>query len=150
MGLPRDTVGRFLQAEAFPEQAPRHRPNQITAFEPYLRERWNAGEQNAAALWRELRVQGYPGAVSSLRGYVRRWRIGPLKTGRRPDTAPQAKAPLTVHLDTPRKTRWLLLQSAEERDAAEQHYVRELLTLCPQIAQAQALAMRFLALLTSA
>lgn len=61
MGLSRDTVGRFLQAETFPEQAPRHRPNQITAYEPYLRERWNAGEQNAAALWRELRAKATQG-----------------------------------------------------------------------------------------
>jgi transposase len=56
-------------------------------------------------------------------------------------------APLTVHLDTPRKTRWLLLQPAEDRDATEQAYVTTRLSLCPQIAQAQALALRFVQLL---
>lgn len=146
LGVARSTVSRFVQADAFPEQAPRHRPNQITAYEPYLRERWNAGEQNTAALWREIRAQGYPGAASALRGYLRHWRVGPPRTGRSPSSAPQAVAPLTVHLDTPRKTRWLLVQPAEERDATEQAYVAALLAACPQIVQAQALAVQFLAL----
>lgn len=146
LGVARSTVSRFAPAETFPEQAPRPRPNQITAYEPYLRARWNAGEHNAAALWRELRSQGYTGAQSALRAYLRHWRSWPRTAGRRGGAAPQAKAPLPRHLATPRKTRWLLLQPAEERDANEQAYIEALLSTSPEIAHAHTLALRFLAL----
>jgi len=146
LGVARATVSRFVQADSFPEQPPRPRPNQITRYEPYLRERWNAGEQNTAALWRELREQGYPGAASALRAYLGRWRVGPPKTGRRPGTTQQHPALRTVHLDTLHKTRWLLVQPVEDQDATERAYVTTLLTLSPQIAQAQALTVRFLKL----
>lgn len=81
-----------------------------------------------------------------MRSYLGRWRTRPRKAGRRPGTTPQPKAPLPRHLATPRKTRWLLLQPAEERDATEQAYLAAVLAASPEIAYAQALASRFLVL----
>ncbi len=39
--------------------------------------RWEAGCENAAALWRELRAQGFTGSASFVRQQVRRWRVTP-------------------------------------------------------------------------
>ena len=61
LGLSRKTVGRFLRAEKFPEQAPRSRRTGLEPFREYLEKRWAEGCHNAARLWRELREQGYTG-----------------------------------------------------------------------------------------
>ena len=54
----------------------------LTPYEPYLRMRWEAGCQNAAALWRELRAQGFTGTESFVRQQVRRWRVTPGQPGK--------------------------------------------------------------------
>jgi hypothetical protein len=58
-GLARPTIRTYLRATSCPERAPR--PGFFAPGAPWerrLRERWNAGEHNAAALWRALRAEG--------------------------------------------------------------------------------------------
>ncbi len=72
----RRVVRQYLAAPSFPERAPnRPRRTLLAPYEPYLRMRWEAGCQNAAALWRELRAQGFTGTESFVRQQVRRWRF---------------------------------------------------------------------------
>jgi len=70
VGLARGTVMKYLRAACFPEMAPHPRPRQIDPYLPYLRERWNAGEHNARALWREIHAQGYPHSARALRNHL--------------------------------------------------------------------------------
>src|SRR5204862_1082899 len=82
VGLSPRTVRRFLRAEGFPERAtPRRQPSAIVAYEPYLRERWAAGCQNAMQLWREIKAQGFPGAASLVRRHLASWRAIPGRRG---------------------------------------------------------------------
>jgi transposase len=61
------TIQRRLQAETCPVAAQRRtRTTLLTAFEPYVRERWNSGEQNGKQLLREIRAQDYHGGESTL------------------------------------------------------------------------------------
>ena len=70
--------------EGFPERQPR-RPGRtlLTPYEPYLRERWDAGCRNIAVLWREVRTRGYAGSYS---GLTPKWSAGATITSQR--TAP--------------------------------------------------------------
>jgi transposase len=54
-----NTVRRFLRAESCPQRAAvvAHR-TRLTPFEPYLRKRWDAGEQNGRNLFAEIRARG--------------------------------------------------------------------------------------------
>jgi transposase len=60
VGLTRQTVAIWLRAGSFPER-PRSASRRmlITPYEPYLRERWQAGEQNSRQLWRGIQAQGF-------------------------------------------------------------------------------------------
>jgi transposase len=74
-GLSRNTVHRSLEATSFPEQAVRRkRRSRLDSHLPYLRERWNAGCQNAAQLARELQERGYRGSPTTLRALLSDWR----------------------------------------------------------------------------
>src|SRR5258708_28845852 len=67
-GMSLGTVRRFVHAEAFPERQPRAcRPGQLAVYDAYLRMRWEAGEHNAAHLWRELRARGFHGGAGAPR-----------------------------------------------------------------------------------
>jgi transposase len=59
LGMNKKTVAKFVHAEQFPEARPRgDRRRKLTPYLPYLRKQWEAGEQNAAQLHRDIRAQG--------------------------------------------------------------------------------------------
>ena len=62
IGVERKTVRRWLRAGHAPTW--RHADRGTSILDPYrayLEERWQAGCHNAAALWRDLKEQGFPG-----------------------------------------------------------------------------------------
>ena len=121
LGLARGTVRRFVHAEAFPERQPRAcRPGQLAVYDAYLRMRWEAGEHNAAHLWRELRARGFHGGAGAVRRYLTHWRPGPRLVGRRGrrDEAGLTAPPRPPFAPSPRQTRWLLLREAHQRAQA--------------------------------
>ena len=120
--------------------------SQMARFEGYLRERWNAGEQNAAALFREIQAQGYRGSASILREHLSRWRIEPRPPGRRPVALTGQVAPAPARAFSARQTRWLLVGVTEQPDAVATAYTTALLERSPPIRQAQALVTEFMRL----
>ncbi len=67
LGLSDRTVHRWLAAGAFPEaQNRRKRQSSFDAFAPYVLKRWQDGERNGLALWREIKAQGYTGTERSV------------------------------------------------------------------------------------
>jgi transposase len=147
LGLARGTVLKYVRAASFPELAPRPRPRQIDPYLPYLRERWNAGEHNARALWREIQAQGYGAGDEQVRRTVNAWRTDPHSHGNQPTIA-AGPAKEEVRTYSAHKTRWLLWKPVSELREAEARYVAALKDQCPQVAQAQALLERFRALVT--
>lgn len=145
----RRLVRLYLAAAAFPERAPsRPRQTLLTPYEPYLRMRWEAGCQNAAALWRELRAQGFTGSASFVRQQVRHWRVTPGRPGtpaRTPDVSRQETPtmPPPVRVLSPRQAIWLFLRDAADLTAAQRAYRAELLACCPEIASALPLVDEF-------
>lgn len=147
VGLAWGTVLKYLRAACFPELAPRPRPRQIDPYLPYLRERWDAGEHNARALWREIRAQGYSAGDEQVRRVVNAWRTDPHHRGGQP-----APAAGPAQAETPsysaRKTRWLLWKPTADLTSAEARYVAALTALGPQIADAQRLLGSFRTMVT--
>lgn len=146
LNLARGTVLKFLRADSFPEMAARPRPRQIDPYLEYLRERWNAGEHNAQALWREIRTQGYSAGDEQVRRVANLWRADPHHPGsQRATAATPARAEVATY--SAHKTRWLLWKPMTDLSDTEAQYVTALKHLCPQIAQAQDLLLQFRTLL---
>lgn len=143
-----NTIQRLLRAETCPLPAQRRRRTTVlTAYEPYLRQRWNAGEQNGQQLLREIQARGYRGSQSTLYGLLGRWRRGPRHSGPYPRQAmPALPLPPPLHI-APREVSWLLLRSDDDLRPHESVYVRELLHRDPVVATTCELVQSFFALL---
>ena len=145
LGIARGTVLTHLRALCFPETVRRPRARQIDPYLPYLRERWNAGEHNARALWREIRAQGYPAPDVQVRRLVNAWRAPPQMAG---SPAPVLSAKQEVTYYSAQKTRWLLMKAPTDLSKREAAYIAELHQRCPQVATAQHLLTSFHRLVT--
>jgi len=147
LGIGRHQVRLVLRADGFPEQmAPTPRWSGLRRYEPYLRQRWADGCDNALQLWRELRDRGYPGSASHVRQFVAPWRQQPSRPGKkgpRHSAARAASSPPVVHSYSPRRTTWHLLRGRADLTENERAYLAKLLQACPTIARLQALALAF-------
>jgi transposase len=152
LNIGRDKVRRFVRAGTFPERAPcAPRRTILRPYEPYLRQRWEAGCHNTRVLYEELRAQGYAGSAERLRQFLTHWRHEPGRPGPTPqhlppDTRPAARPPSTP-TKSPRQATWLLLRGAEQLDDEERGYLQALLEVYPETEQVQALAQTFRLLL---
>jgi hypothetical protein len=136
VGLARGTVLKYLRAACFPELASRPRPRHIDPYVSYLEQRWNAGEHNARALWREIRAQGYGAGEHQVRCVVNAWRSDPHSHRNQPTIAAgPAKAEVISY--SAHRTRWLLWKTPADLSETEAGYVAMLKRVGPQIAQAQ-------------
>lgn len=144
-GVNRGTVRRYLRAGQYhPCAKPSCRPHGVDAYATYLRARWEEGEHNSAALFAEIQTHGYTGAASTVRQYVREWRTGPRRPGRRRrDQEVTGAPPPRPRRFSPRQTRWILLRPTEELDAQEAAYRHALCQQSTVVAVAQALAEDF-------
>jgi transposase len=71
LGLSRNSVRKYLRAEAIPAPKPRpKRGSQLDPHREHIERRLAEGLGNCAVLLRELRARGYAGSASLLRAYV--------------------------------------------------------------------------------
>ena len=71
LGMHKKTVATFAQAEQFPEARPRgDRRRKLTPYLAYLQSQWEAGEHNAARLYRAIQAQGFRGSETTVRAYL--------------------------------------------------------------------------------
>ncbi|MFL5666375.1 MAG: transposase [Ktedonobacteraceae bacterium] len=144
------TVSKFVHASTFPERVPSPRTTgHLTLYLPYLKQRVQQGNENASALWKELKERGFtggykmvniwvreylqkPGRHSSEREQARRqlFLLPPLaepafQEGQHPtapsDTSEEQTVPVLLEepLPSPRRLVWLLLRNAESLTEAE-------------------------------
>lgn len=147
-------VRRFIQADVFPERAPKpERSTILTPFEPLLHEHWQQGERTTTTLFRLLQTEGYTGSIYTLRHWVQQHRQEPA-----PHTKPiyRAKYMVAPHetalqaashqrLPAARRLVWLLLNDRSKLGSDEQ----ELLSILLQegaISTSYKLAQRFVQL----
>ena len=141
VGQTRATVRKYLRAASCPVRSAR--PTGLPALgrhEAYLRERWAAGCDNAAQLWRELRARGFAGSAGAVRRYLGAWRAAPHGTGRRRRGSAGVPAPRPP---SPKQVRWWLLQVPERRTSRQQAYLDRLLAGTVPLRLAAELAREF-------
>jgi len=139
----RATVRNYLRAGAYRPCAPRRRPCKTDRYAAYLRRRWEEGEHNSAVLLQEIREQGFTGAASTLRQYVRAWRTGPRHPGRRRQGEDVENAPPERRRFSPRQTHWILLRPVDDLTDDERAYREALCQESATIATAQRLVSDF-------
>ena len=144
--LSRMTVRKYLRADSCP--GPPHRVGMLTSgsgWEQRARALWDGGEHNAAALWRALRAEGFPGSAGSIRRHVGRWRTEPGRRGRRPtDGAGRTRAgPAPAPPPSPRQVRWWLLQPVDERTTDQRAFLDRLREHCLAVQLAQTVVQEF-------
>jgi transposase len=143
-GLSRVTIRKYLRAAACPVRAPRAgmlAPG--SRWERLLRERWDAGCQNANALWKELCSEGFPGAAGIVRRHVGVWRSAQGRRGRPSARSGEHAAPAPAPIPSPRQVKWWLLGAPEELKDDQRAYLRRLLAAVPMLATAQQVVLEF-------
>ena len=140
LGLARNTVRRFARAvspgELLVHDGTGRRPSILENYEPFLRERWDAGCTDATALWREIRGRGYPGGYSLVRDYLARFR------GTAPMPAPRSIPP------KPRAvTSWIMTRPGD-LTSSDQACLQVILDGCPELAAVTAHVRAFARLMT--
>ena len=147
LGMNKKTVAKFVQAEQFPEARPRgDRRRKLTPYLPYLQKQWEAGEHNAAKLYRDIRAQGFRGSETTVRAF-----LSELRDETEPRTGPRRRLPVSAQrksrwqpgAPSSRRATWLIL-SRQEKLSAEQRRERDLvLEAHPELTIACLLAQSF-------
>jgi transposase len=110
LGLERNTVRRFARASGLDELLAKStgRGTLLDPFKAYLHRRWNAGITDAAALYAEIRADGYRGSAQTVRRYLHPFRA-------------TCTAPIAVH--QPPKVRHLTgwIMTDPEHLGADEH-----------------------------
>lgn len=149
LGLARETVATMLRAAHCPQYRPRTpQATILRPYEDYLRERWAAGERNAATLWREVRAHGFTGSAATVRLCVGGWRTTRGRAGPRPR---QAAAPpdgtrtptAAPRWRSPRQVAWLLRRPAGDLSPSQQRFLAQLPEQWPAATAIRALAQDF-------
>ncbi len=136
VGLCRETVRKYTQADAFPGIAPRR--TLLRAGSPhaaYLRARWDAGCRDAKVLYKGLRARGFTGSVRLVQRAVAGWREEPGRRGRRAPVAREGEqaAPPQPRPLSPRQATWLLLRPRATLTGEERTIRARLLASTPAI-----------------
>ncbi len=114
-GLARATIRKYAHAETFPERAAR-RPNKsrLDPYLAYLEKRLTEGCENAMALWREVRDQGFRGTHRQVHRWVAEHRTAPApRTPHRWLERTSTNAPEggnVAPLPSPKQLAWLMVQ----------------------------------------
>jgi transposase len=136
LGLCRQTVRKYVRADAFPGLAPRRTLLRTgAAHSAYLQARWSEGCRDAQVLHQELRARGFTGSVRMVQRAVAAWREEPGQRGRRAATprVPTGSAPPRQRALSARQATWLLLRPIADLTDEERTLRTRLLTRTPAI-----------------
>jgi transposase len=137
--LDRHTVRRFARATDLNELLAKttNRTTLLDAYHPYLHQQFNAGHTDAAALYREIRAQGYRGSPQTVRSYLQPFR--PTRT------APPATPPAPKIREV---TRWILTRP-DNLDPNQKQHLDRILARSPHLAAAARHVTEFAAMMTN-
>lgn len=143
--LSRNTVKKYVRAEAFPERRPEpQRATIVDPFADYLSQRWAEGCRNALQLWRELCARGFTGGHNTIWEYLKRWRASlPAHLQHASRLPPGAHRPPRTASRAPRAVAWLLQQEEANLRPDEQRLIKHLYERAPEVATATRLVARF-------
>jgi len=134
--MSRDTVRKYLHADAFPERATGLRPPKADRFAPLIVARLQEGGHTIKAIFEELRTLGYTGAYSRLSVYARQ--IYPASTRAATVLPLRSRLRLSAWSAT-----WLFLRKSEKLSEADRRMAAELCERSAEIARANVVVQSF-------
>lgn len=153
LGISRPTVRRFLAAEQFPERhaSPKrqHRQSIVAPYQPFLRERWQAGCHNGRQLFREAKARGYAGSRAQLERVTTQWRKQ-LPPSPPADKQSTRSRPVTVpkrHRLSSQQASWLFVLPQEQLTRQQQRHLEQICEASEQLSRAYELGQAFLNIL---
>ena len=147
LGMNKKTVAKFVQAEQFPEARPRgDRRRKLTPYLSYLQSQWEAGDHNAARLYRAIQAQGFRGSETTVRAY-----LSELRDETEPRTGPRRHFPAVIpgkqrrprSVPSSRRATWLILSRQEKLSEEKQRQRDIVLQAHPEVNTACLLAQVF-------
>jgi DNA-binding transcriptional MerR regulator len=134
VGVPPRTLRYWFAREGFPERRRRTGDrSSVAPYRAYLQQRWEAGEQSATQLWREVRAQGFRGGYRSVARVLAPWRHRKLGRKRRAATA-AAPSPAAPPALTARQMAYSLLRRPDQRTETEQNQLLQVQQADPLLA----------------
>ncbi|HEY0692574.1 MAG TPA: ISL3 family transposase [Kribbella sp.] len=123
LSIDRKTVQRFARADTVDDLLGKAtaRRSVLDPFKSYLHQRWIAGVTDAAALAKEITVQGYIGSEQTVRRYLQQFR-GMITAPPAPSTAPKVR----------QVTGWLLRRPSD-LDTDEQEKLTDIRSRCAHL-----------------
>jgi transposase len=111
LGLSDRTVHRWLAAGTFPEAKKRRkRQSSFDAFAPYVLKRWQEGERNGLALWREIKAQGYTGTANGVYRHLETLKQAEVRASVNPERIQKYSVNTAI---------WLFMRAAQKLDEIE-------------------------------
>ncbi len=136
LGLSGRTVQRWLAAGTSPEAKKRRKKSSsFDEFAPYVLKRWQEGERNGQALWREIVAQGYTGSERTVYRHI--------------ETLKQASVQASLHPNRLRKFTastavWLFVRDKKSLDEVEQEDLATFCQACPTLKRTYDLVQAFM------
>lgn len=139
LGMSRNTVHKFLQAEIFPERSrPPYRGGILDPYKPYILERWKSGCWNGAQLLEEIKKLGYTGSDALFRYFMTHVRKQHQAAGTAialelstvqgsvsiPDDLPPKPSP--KRRMSPARASWLCVCQPDRLDEKQRQYVEQI------------------------
>ncbi len=160
--LARATVGKFVQAQEYPEM---HHPNRgarrslLDPYKRYILQRWQQGCRNSVQLYDEITARGYKGSAPLLRKFLAELRKKHQEAGSASvltlDACTQAieippslppKPPLPCRMSATRAS-WLFVSQAGKLDAKQKQQVEQIRAGHPDLERAYQLSQEFVMML---
>jgi transposase len=130
------TVRDWLKRGTFPEARKRRkRQSSFDAFAPYVLKRWNEGERNGLALWREIKEQGYSATERSVYRHLETLKQAEVKAYVNPHRLHKFAATTAV---------WLFVRTPETLDEVEREDLVAFCQASPTLKRAYDLVQDFL------
>jgi len=125
----------------FPERALRNCRRRTDQFAEHLQRRWAEGRRNAAALFEELKEQGYNGSYYSVRRQLAQWRSAAERNA--PLAKTKSAAPILFERPSARRVSWLLLKDDPDLETHEREFRDRLINHSAPLREAAELAQKF-------
>ncbi|RAJ90825.1 transposase [Larkinella arboricola] len=136
LGISRTTVRKYLQWTQY--TARKHTPvrtSGVSAYETYIRQRWQEGEQRIAILHAEIQQRGFRGGASSLFRMIRSYPRNPKVL--------LPLSPQITYYSVRQVSQWLMRPLNSIQDEAARDFIQRVYLNCPLAQTAHKLALQF-------
>lgn len=133
IGVNFNTIRRYLSFEELPEIL---RPSILAKFRPYLEKRWNEGCHNTKELWKEICLQGFHGAYTTVKYFIK-------PRSRKKGKVISYSSYSKEYLKTPKETAFIIQKEEKDLQEKDKEFRNKLFELFPDILRVSEIVKEF-------